>query len=95
MTAGREVVEDYRSVGLTLRRHPVSFLRRNWLRGIVACAELARSADGSRVAVAGIVLVRQRPGSAHGVLFVTIEDETGRQSHRLVNSFLNANGGSC
>jgi error-prone DNA polymerase len=78
MTAGREVVEDYRSTGLSLRRHPVAFLRPE-LRAqrIVCCADLANSRDGQRLSVAGIVLVRQRPGSARGVLFVTIEDETG------------------
>ena len=74
---GREVVEDYNSVGLTLRRHPLAFLRRELARRkLIACSELARLKDGSRVAVAGIVLVRQRPGSARGVLFVTLEDET-------------------
>ncbi len=78
MTLGREVVEDYRSVGLTLRRHPVSFLRDDLTRQrIVSCAGLAGVRDGQRVDVAGIVLVRQRPGSAKGVLFMTIEDETG------------------
>jgi error-prone DNA polymerase len=78
MTAGRQVVEDYRSVGLSLRRHPVSFLRQDLAaRRIVRCADLATIRDGKHVEVAGIILVRQRPGSAHGVLFVTIEDETG------------------
>lgn len=78
MTAGRQVVEDYRSTGLSLRRHPVSFLRRDLAaRGIVRCADLLTIRDGKRVEVAGIILVRQRPGSAHGVLFVTIEDESG------------------
>lgn len=78
MTAGRQVVEDYRSAGLSLRRHPISFLRQDLAaRQIVSCADLATIRDGKRVAVAGIVLVRQRPGSARGVLFVTIEDETG------------------
>jgi error-prone DNA polymerase len=78
MTKGREVVEDYRSVGLSLRDHPVSFLRATLNeRRITRCAELAQRRDGSRLTVAGIVLVRQRPGSAQGVLFVTIEDETG------------------
>jgi error-prone DNA polymerase len=72
------VVDDYRSTGLSLRQHPVSFLRGNLeAQGIVRCAELARIRDGRWVTVAGIVLVRQRPGSARGVLFVTIEDETG------------------
>jgi error-prone DNA polymerase len=78
MTAGREVVEDYRATGLSLRRHPVSFLRQDLaVRHIVRCADLMTIRDGKRVEVAGIILVRQRPGSARGVLFVTIEDETG------------------
>jgi error-prone DNA polymerase len=78
MTAGRQVVEDYRSTGLSLRRHPVSFLRHDLAaRRIVRCADLATIRGGLRVEVAGIILVRQRPGSARGVLFVTIEDETG------------------
>jgi error-prone DNA polymerase len=78
MTAGRQVVEDYRSTGLSLRRHPVSFLRQDLAaRGIVRCADLETLKDGKRLTVAGIVLVRQRPGSARGVLFVTLEDETG------------------
>ena len=78
MTAGRQVVEDYRSVGLSLRRHPVSFLRQDLAaRRIVRCADLPTIRDGRHVEVAGIILVRQRPGSARGVLFVTIEDETG------------------
>lgn len=78
MTAGRQVVEDYRSTGLSLRRHPVSFLRDDLTAsGIVRCADLVTVRDGKRLEVAGIILVRQRPGSAKGVLFVTIEDETG------------------
>jgi error-prone DNA polymerase len=77
MTAGREVVEDYRATGLSLHRHPVSFLRADLAaQRIVRCADLTTIRDGRRVTVAGIVLVRQRPGSARGVLFVTIEDET-------------------
>ena len=78
MTAGRQVVEDYRSTGLSLRRHPVGFLRTDLAaRRIVRCADLTNIRDGRRIEVAGIILVRQRPGSARGVLFVTIEDETG------------------
>ncbi|MGH7042337.1 MAG: OB-fold nucleic acid binding domain-containing protein, partial [Acetobacteraceae bacterium] len=72
------VMEDYRRTGLSLRGHPVGFLRANLAReGIVPCAALDRARDGARTAVAGLVLVRQRPGSARGVLFITIEDETG------------------
>jgi error-prone DNA polymerase len=78
MTEGGEVVKDYGHVGLTLRRHPVSFLRRDLARrGIATCAEAVRAPDRARVALAGLVLVRQRPGSAKGVMFMTIEDETG------------------
>jgi len=78
MTAGAEVVEDYRHVGLTLRDHPVSFLRDELRkRRIVTCAEAGATGDGRWVEVAGLVLVRQRPGSAKGVMFITIEDETG------------------
>ena len=78
MPAGRAVVEDYRATGLSLRRHPVSFLRAELsAQRIVRCADLATARNGQRLTVAGIVLVRQRPGSAAGVLFVTIEDETG------------------
>ena len=78
MDEGGAVVEDYRSTGLSLRRHPVAFLREGLrARGVAACADLARARDGRRVGVAGLVLVRQRPGSARGVMFLTIEDETG------------------
>ena len=78
MTAGREVVEDYRALQLSLRAHPLAFLRPQLdRRGFTRCADLARTRDGRAVEVAGIVLIRQRPGSAKGVLFLTIEDETG------------------
>ena len=77
MTAGREVVEDYSSVGLTLRRHPVAFLRSDLAaQGVVSCADAMGARDGRWLRTAGIILVRQRPGSASGVIFVTIEDET-------------------
>ncbi|HMO27967.1 error-prone DNA polymerase [Enterovirga sp.] len=77
MTEGGEVVEDYARLGLTLRRHPLSFLRPDLARRrILTCAEAVASRDRRRVEVAGLVLVRQRPGSAKGVMFVTIEDET-------------------
>jgi error-prone DNA polymerase len=78
MTDGRAVVEDYRSLGLSLRAHPVSFLRGALrARGMVACADLRAMRDGRRTVVPGLILVRQRPGSAKGILFLTIEDETG------------------
>ncbi|WP_428487969.1 error-prone DNA polymerase [Rhodopila sp.] len=91
MTAGRQVVEDYRSTGLSLRRHPVSFLRPDLsTRRIVRCADLATIRDGKRLEVAGIILVRQRPGSARGVLFITIEDETGHANLILWPSIFEA-----
>ncbi|WP_257546954.1 OB-fold nucleic acid binding domain-containing protein [Sphingopyxis sp. DBS4] len=78
MTEGREVVEDYRTLQLSLRAHPLSFLRDELDgMGIVRCADLPHIRDGRNIEVAGVILVRQRPGSAKGVLFVTIEDETG------------------
>ena len=78
LTAGREVVEDYRATQLSLRAHPLSFLRAMLARrGIRPCGDLKHIVDGTPIEVAGIILVRQRPGSAKGVLFVTIEDESG------------------
>jgi error-prone DNA polymerase len=78
MTEGGEVVADYRSVGLSLRKHPLSFLRAEFgARGMVRCSDLVATKDGRRVTVPGIVLIRQKPGSAKGVMFITIEDETG------------------
>ena len=78
MTAGGEVVEDYGHVGLTLRSHPVTFLREDLRRQhIVTCAEAMQARDGRWLQTAGLVLVRQMPGSAKGVMFITIEDETG------------------
>jgi error-prone DNA polymerase len=78
MTSGGEVVEDYGHVGLSLRDHPVSFLREDLRRRrIVSCAEAMGARDGKWLEAAGLVLVRQMPGSAKGVMFITIEDETG------------------
>ncbi|HUN96067.1 MAG TPA: OB-fold nucleic acid binding domain-containing protein, partial [Bradyrhizobium sp.] len=78
MIDGREVVEDYAHIGLTLRQHPVTFLRDELRQhGVMPCADLLAKQDGRRVTVAGLVLVRQRPGTATGVIFITLEDETG------------------
>ncbi|WP_140987139.1 error-prone DNA polymerase [Asticcacaulis tiandongensis] len=77
MTEGAEVVEDYNHIGLTLGKHPVSFIRDDLtVRGITSCAEAKALPDGRSVSVAGMVLVRQKPGSANGVMFITLEDET-------------------
>jgi len=71
MTAGGEVVEDYGHVGLTLRDHPVSFLREDLLRRrIVTCREAMQARDGRWLESAGLVLARQMPVSAKGVMFL-------------------------
>ena len=76
--AGGEVVADYRAVGLSLRCHPLALLRPALhTRGLSPCGALATGRDGRRIAVAGIVLMRQKPGSAKGVMFMTVEDDTG------------------
>ncbi len=78
MPLSEHVVNDYRTLRLSLKAHPMSFLRAAIAsEGILSCADLRRTRDGARVSVAGVVLVRQRPGSAAGVVFMTIEDETG------------------
>jgi error-prone DNA polymerase len=77
MTAGREVVEDYRSTGLSLRAHPLAFLRESLqARGYVPCQSIRSARNGSRISIAGLLLVRQMPGSAKGVMFITLEDES-------------------
>ncbi|EGF93805.1 DNA polymerase III, alpha subunit [Asticcacaulis biprosthecium C19] len=78
MTDGAEVVEDYNQVGFTKGSHPVAFLRADLKeRSIITCREAMTSKDKRYVQVAGMVNVRQRPGSANGVIFMTIEDESG------------------
>jgi error-prone DNA polymerase len=78
MTSGGEVVEDYSHVGLSLRAHPVTFLRTDLrAKRIVTCAEAMQTRDGRWLQTAGLVLVRQKPGTAKGVIFITLEDETG------------------
>jgi error-prone DNA polymerase len=78
MRLGEHVVEDYRHLHLSLKAHPVAFLRRDLTRrGIVRHERLSALPSGRIVTVAGLVLVRQRPGSAQGVIFMTLEDETG------------------
>lgn len=73
-----EVLADYRSAGFSLRAHPVSFLREQLRRRqCLSAAELAEHKHGELVRTAGLVLLRQRPGTAKGITFVTLEDETG------------------
>ncbi len=78
MTDGGAVVEDYASVGFSLRAHPLAFIRDDLSRlNWKPTASLLKTANEHQTRVAGLVLVRQRPGSAKGVLFITLEDETG------------------
>ncbi len=77
-TEGREIVADYRRLGLTLRRHPLALLRRQLReRRLAAADEIAEAPHGRLVRTAGIVIGRQRPDTTSGVVFVTLEDETG------------------
>lgn len=78
MPPGEEVLADYRFLSLSLKAHPVSFVRGALAgQGIAPTESLETTRSGRRVTVAGLVLIRQRPGSAKGVIFMTIEDETG------------------
>lgn len=78
MSTAEHVVHDYATTALSLKAHPLSFVREKLrLLHIRSSKELADVKDGTRVKVAGLVLVRQRPGTAGGVCFITIEDETG------------------
>jgi error-prone DNA polymerase len=77
MPIGEEVVNDYRFLRLSLRAHPCQFLRGELTqRGILRNEALRTTASGARATVSGLVTCRQRPGSANGVIFMTIEDET-------------------
>ncbi|CAN5328562.1 error-prone DNA polymerase [soil metagenome] len=78
MTQAEHVVQDYASTGLSLKAHPVSFVREKLnLLHVTPTSRLSTLKDGDPVKVAGLVTVRQRPGTAKGILFITIEDETG------------------
>ncbi len=78
-TEGQGIVADYRSLGLTLGRHPLAVLRHRLReRDLLTARELKTLAHGTRVCTAGLVITRQRPSSASGVIFVTLEDETGQ-----------------
>jgi error-prone DNA polymerase len=77
-TEGQDIVADYRHLGLSLERHPLTLLRsRLDEHGYVPAARLPGLASGKEVRVAGLVITKQRPGTASGVTFVTLEDETG------------------
>ncbi|MEO6839400.1 MAG: error-prone DNA polymerase [Bradyrhizobium sp.] len=78
MPLPEQVVADYQTIRLSLKGHPMEFLRPMLSgEGVVACEAVAHRNENKRVRCAGVVLVRQRPGSANGVVFMTLEDETG------------------
>ncbi len=78
MPLPEQVVADYQTLRLSLKGHPMEFLRPMFTEeGVVACEAIGHARDRQRVRCAGVVLVRQRPGSAKGVVFMTLEDETG------------------
>lgn len=78
MSLGEHVVHDYAAMSFSLKAHPVSFVRDDLDRlRVLRADQLAGAKDGDRVKVAGLILVRQRPGTASGICFITLEDETG------------------
>jgi error-prone DNA polymerase len=72
-----ELIADYRSTGIALGRHPMELMRPGIDPALLCSGELGRTADGSTVEVAGMVVARQRPGTAKGIVFMTLEDERG------------------
>ncbi len=78
MPLSEHVVNDYQTIRLSLKAHPMRFLREHYAgQRFVTADRLKAIRDGKRLSIAGLVLIRQRPGSAKGVVFITIEDETG------------------
>ena len=78
MPLAEHVVNDYQTIRLSLKAHPMGFLREHYAaRKFITADRLNSIRDGKRVSMAGLVLIRQRPGSAKGVCFITLEDETG------------------
>jgi len=78
MPLSEHVVNDYQTIRLSLKAHPMRFLREQYAaRKFITAGQLKTIRDGKRMSIAGLVLIRQRPGSAKGVVFITLEDETG------------------
>lgn len=78
MKASEHVIHDYETTRLSLKAHPMSFLRKTLkTRGVLTCRDAMDVAGGATVTIAGIITVRQKPGSAKGVVFLTMEDESG------------------
>jgi error-prone DNA polymerase len=101
MSQGEQVIADYRATGLSLRAHPCALLRDKFTAAqVLSCAAATARRDGATVRTGGIVTVRQRPGTAKGTVFITIEDETGianiiawpalveRYRHQIINATL-------
>ena len=86
-TEGQDIVADYDHTSLTLRRHPLALLRDRFnAKGYLTAADIGSARNQQRVRTTGIVTCRQRPGTASGVTFVTIEDETGTVNVVVWNS---------
>lgn len=78
MSLSEHVIRDYATTTLSLKAHPVSFVRKKLLMlGLLSLKDLDQYPDGAQVKIAGLILVRQRPGTASGICFITIEDESG------------------
>jgi error-prone DNA polymerase len=78
MPLAEHVISDYQTIRLSLKAHPMHFLRAHYAaQKFVAAEQLKSLKDGKRVSIAGVVLIRQRPGTSKGVVFITLEDETG------------------
>ena len=78
MSAGERLVADYAGTGLTVGPHPMSFRRHELsMKGVIRAIDLPHVKSGRRVRTAGMVITRQRPGTAKGFVFLTLEDETG------------------
>lgn len=78
MSVKEEVAADFQFTGVSSGPHPMSFLRESLTtRGVISAEQLSRLSGGQRVRIAGLVIVRQRPGTAKGLVFLTLEDETG------------------
>ncbi len=88
MTLSEHVVQDYVSTSFSIKAHPVSFVREslNALH-VTSAADLAQRKNGDRVKIAGLILVRQRPGTASGICFITLEDETGTSNLVVFQKF--------
>jgi error-prone DNA polymerase len=92
MTPEARLVSDFRNTGMTVGPHPLRYHRENLRRqGILAARDLLRLADGTRVRVAGAVIARQRPGTAKGFVFLSLEDETGIANAIITPQIFQAN----